>query len=409
MGDRKPERDGYDIAVDIGATAGPSGSYAAAVIKFAYRIQRGTGRCVRTLAVALENDIRDENLDPRLPPHSDFWPHKRYVDVGVIGSAYAPGGRPVQQMSAAIGIGDWRKQVDVLGNRMVEWTPARRPRIGDAEPFAEMPLDHRHAYGGCDFRVPFDEDDPQAQSVALEADHPGLYPRNPWGRGYIAVSDPLDGFRMPNLEDPRDRLTDARLVADPRAWYNQPLPWYLDWTPVNCFPRSLFLTIDCEPWFPPPDDDRLQEVHYGLLPRGYHALLQDQVLGTPPSWQFHQEASHGLVLPAAPYGAPVRLEGMHPEIPVLECILPGQPPVVDIIIENEVERVAPEMTTIAIYPDQELVTLVYTARKHMPRPFIPGIHKHIPLAVSVDGDVPFEYQPPPTLKEQLRAAQEGAK
>lgn len=409
MGERKPERDGYDVAVDIGATAGPSGSYAAAIIKFAWRIQRGTGRCVRAPAVALENDIRDESLDPRLPPHSDFWPHKRYVDVGVLGKAYAPHGRPVQQMSAAIGIGDWRKQVDVLGNRMVEWTSAGRPRIGGAEPFVEMPLGHRHAYGGCDFRVPFAEDDPQAQSVALQADHPGLYARNPWGRGYIAMRDVLDGFRMPNLEDPRDRLTDGRLIADPAKWYVQPLPWYLDWTPVNCFPRNLFLTIDCEPWFPPPDDTRLQEVHFGLLPAGYRTHLQDQVLGTPPAWQFHQEASHGLVLPAAPYGAPLRLEGMHPELPIIECTLPAQPPVVDMAIENEVERIVPELTTIAIYPDQELITMVYTARRHMPRPMIPGIHKHIPIAVSVDGDTPFVYEPPPTIKEQLKAAEEGAK
>lgn len=404
MGERKPAREWYDVVIDIGAEPGLSGCYAGAIVKLAYRLQHG-GRCDRAPAVPLENDLRDPGLQPRIPPHSDFWPRKRFVDVGVIGKAIAPGGRPVPHMRAAVAVGEWRKDVEVFGDRVVEWTSEGRPRIGEPQPFTEMPLDHLHAYGGVDKRVPVANDDPQIQSVEIGADHPGLYPRNPWGKGYLAVDERIDGVQLPNLEDPRDRLTDARVIARPRDWYLQPLPWYLDWTPVNCFPRNLFLTIECDPWFPPPDDRRLKEVHYGLLPGGYHAALNDQHLGVRPAWQFHQEASHGLVLPAPPYGAMLSLEGMHPGYPVLQCNLPAQPPTVDFWVEGQVERVAPELTTIAVYPDQELLTLTFAARKHLPRPFVPGIHKHIPVAVYVDGDAPVPYQAPPTTKEKIQAAQ----
>jgi hypothetical protein len=405
MAERKPEREGYDVAVDLGAPQGPGEPYACAIVKLAYRLD-WAGRCVPAPAVPLENDVRDPKLEPRVPPHSDFWPHKRYVDVGVVGKAFAPGGHPVEAMRVAVEVGGRRKEVDVLGDRMVEWGVSGRSRIGSPEPFTEMPLDHLHAYGGCDFRVPFEMDDPRALGVTLEADHPGLYPRNPWGTGYLAVADPVEGMPLPNLEDPGQRLTDATLIADPEAWYRQPLPWYLDWTPVNCFPRNLLLTVECDPWFPPPDDERLAEVRLGLLPPGYRTALADQLLGAPPHGMFHQEASHGLVLGTPPYGARLRLEGMHPEHGVMECRLPEGPPVVDMRIENDTQRLPVDLTTLAVYPDQELITLTFTARRTLTRPFIPGIHKYIPIAVSVDGDVPVEYQPPPTVKERLRAAQE---
>ncbi len=406
MADREPVRDRYDVAIDIGA--GDSGPYAAAVVKLAYRLGDRRSPCVPAPAVALENDIRDPDLVPRVPPHSDFWPHKYYVDVGVIGRAYAPEGRPVESMRVGVEIADHAKYVDVIGDREVEWTAAGRPRMGGPQPFESMPVDHLHAYGGGDFRVPFDPDDPQAMAVTLNVDHPGLYPRNPWGAGYIAVPDPLDGFWLPNLEDPLDRLTDERIIADPAAWYRQPMPWYLDWTPINCFPRSLFLSLDCEPWFPPPDDGSLPEVRQGLLPPNYRTALQDQAIGVPPSWQFHQEASHGLVVAEPPYGALLRLLGLHPERPLIECTLPSAPPAVQMDIEGDTQAVAPALTTVAVYPEQELLTLVFTVRRNLPRPFVPGIHKHIPVSVSVDGDAPVPYEPPPPIRERLREAEEAS-
>lgn len=406
MSDRKPVRDTYDAVIDLGV--GDRGSYAGAIVKLAYRMGSDYRPCDRAPAVPLENDLRDPDLQPRVPPHSDFWPHKRYTDVAVVGSAYAPEGRPVEEMRIGIEIGDRGKHVDVIGNRAVEWS-GRRPRIGAPEPFEEMPLTPAQAYGGVDFRVPFDDEDERAMGVTLNADHPGLYPRNPWGKGYIASEEPLEGFGLPNLENPSDRLTDDRLIADPELWFRQPLPWHLGWTPVNCFPRNLFLALDCDPWFPPPDDDTLDEVRHGLLPHGYRTVLEGQGLGAPPRWQFHQEASHGLVMSDPPYGAPLRLAGMHPDRARIECRVPDRPPVVQIIVEGRAEPVQPSLASIAIYPDRDLLTMTWTARRDTPRPFIPGIHAHIPIAVSVDGDSPIEYVPPTTVQQRLEEAQEASK
>lgn len=406
MAERKPVHEYYDAVIDLGAAA-PGGSYAAAIIKVTYWLGSRGSRCSPAPALPLENDVRDPALDPRVPPHTDFWPHKAFADVGVIGSAYAPPGRPVQGMRAGIEIAGRAKYVDVFGDRTVEWSTGR-PRITAPQPFEKMPLDHRHAYGGVDLRVPFAKADPRAMGITLDSDHPGIYPRNPWGKGYIASPEPLEGFHLPNLEDPSDRLTDERVIATPELWYRQPLPWYLDWMPINCFPRCMFVSIDCDPWFPPPDDATLAEVRYGILPNGYRTVLKDQGIGMPPAWQFRQEAAHGLVLPNPFYGAPIRLTGMHPEQPVIECTVPEAPPTVYLMMEQSVERVEPQLTTLAIYPERGLLTMTYTASRPTPRPFIPGIHKHIPIAVSVNGDTPIAYQAPQPVREKLKQAQKGS-
>jgi len=73
-------------------------------------------------------------------------------------------------------------------------------------------------------------------------------------------------------------------------------------------------------------------------------------------------------------------------------------------IENKREHLQPHLASVAIYPDQEYVTMTYTVSMSSPRPFIPGIHKYIPVAVSVNGDRAVSYQPPATVKDRLDAA-----
>jgi len=51
-----------------------------------------------------------------------------------------------------------------------------------------------------------------------------------------------------------------------------------------------------------------------------------------------------------------------------------------------------------------MVCMTYTVSMTSPRPFIPGIHKHIPLAVSVNGDRAVKYRPPDTVNDRLVAA-----
>lgn len=405
MTERKPARQAYDIEIDLGGDPDGGGCFAYALIKFAWHINSSKGRLEAMPAVALENDFRDEALNPRLPPHTDYWPAKKFTDVAVLGSAFAPSSQPVAQMTTAVEIGDRSKQVLVIGDRFVEWSRDGQPRLGKTQPFTSMPMGIDRAYGGCDFRVPFDKTDPRSMGVTLDCDFPGLYPRNPWGTGYLVMPEPIEGMRLPNLEDPNDLLTDDRIItSDPAQWYLQPMPSYLDWMPVNCFPRNLFLAIECEPWFPSPDDERLKEVERGYLPSGYRQHLKNQNFGNPPHRRFRQEASHGLMFAKELFGTDVLVTGMHPKHTSLAFQLPEIAPQVEMKIENKRQHLQPHLTSVAIYPDQEYVTMTYTVSMSSPRPFIPGIHKYIPVAVSVNGDRAVSYQPPATVKDRLDAA-----
>lgn len=144
------------------------------------------------------------------------------------------------------------------------------------------------------------------QFIMLEGhdcDHPGLYPRNPVGKGYMVLPGPIEDLELPNLEDPHDLLTPERLVTGrPENWYRQPLPWCFEWSVGSMFPRSRFL--GGEPWFPPPDGPELPEVARGFCPPGLRGLTEDG----PEMLGYLQEASLGMTFRRPLAGQPVRIE-----------------------------------------------------------------------------------------------------
>ncbi len=384
----------------------PGECRATAYIKMSYAIDTASGALVKSEPVALVNDFRDENLQPRLPPHSDFWPRKQYTDVAVIGSAHAPDSNSVTTLPVSVRVGKRHKRITVIGERFIEFEHGK-PRISDSAPYTSMPLGIDKAYGGADFRVPYDVNDAeQTAAVLSQMCHPGLYPRNPWGTGYLVEREPIDGMPLPTQEDPDDRLTNARLVSgDPALWYEQPLPAHIGWLPVNCFPRSLFLAIEGEPWFPPPDDGRLAEVKKGHLATGYRALLADHTFGTEPHWRFYQEADPELMFRNNIHGAPVELCGLHPGFDRLQFTLPEKSPDIKMKFENTLETIEPILTSVEIHPDKQQVYMTYAVTMIAPRLFIPGIHKNIPLAVSVNGDKAVRFDTPKTIKSSLADAE----
>lgn len=113
------------------------------------------------------------------------------TDVVVIGSAHAPGRRPVSVLDVTLTAGPLRKLVRVFGDR-------RRTAAGVSapQPFVTMPLVHERAFGG-----------------------PG-HPQNPTGVGLH------DHDVLPNLEHPHapvhehgDRSSPACLAAIPPGWW----------------------------------------------------------------------------------------------------------------------------------------------------------------------------------------------
>lgn len=398
---REPARSHYDAVVDLYPREGvPDAAYA--LVKFTYDVSSGRPRLVE--ADPLLHDLREEDVEHPLLPGSDFHFYKRATDVVVLGSAHPPAGTPVTSMQVSVSVGRRELRIQVYGPRVVEWTPRGNPRFSAPAPFEKMPMIWEEAYGGADQRVPVEpEPETPLDQVELEYDHPGLYPRNPFGKGYVVEPDPIDGIPLPNLEDPRDPLTEDRfLVEDPRLWYRQPRPAALSWTHPLMFPRLVYLGADA--WHPAPEDDRLPEVRRGLLEAGYRERYVENRGGPGPAMPYYQEAHPELVFDELLPGTPVEVEGMHPAGRTVRFEMPERPHL-EIEIEEKRRKLPPKPTGVIIEPAREQIAVTYAVfTSDLPRKFVPGLHGHIPLAVYVHGDDPVRYQTPPTLGEQLAEA-----
>jgi hypothetical protein len=395
---RTPARDTYDALVELG-TSRSGAPIAYVLVKRTYSI-RSDGPCVLASPEPLLHDYRNPDASPRLRPGTDFFPQKDRTDFVVRGIACAAGGKPVPSMSVKASLGRASKSIVVFGRREIHWTASGAPVVGRPEPFARMPLTYENAYGGVDRRVrPTGAVTLEQFGLAtVQLDHPGMYPRNPAGKGYLVIDEPVDGLEMPNLEDPSDLLTADRLVSGaPSTWYERPRPACFDWVSAFTFPRFTHFQAGVDAWFPGPEDDRMPEVRLGWLPRGYRSNRPSGVLP-----DFFQEAAPELVLAEVRGDERVRIEGMQPERPVLEFALPGLPPRIEFVVEGEREPVRVRTHSVVVEPEVGRLTLLFGASVALNRTFVPGIHKHIPVEAIVDGDAPVAYRTPPTVRDQLR-------
>lgn len=125
----------------------------------------------QTIAAALG---QDSMLDAAMP--------KSRAEYIVLGSFYAPGGRPVPAGYVNVKLGKLEKRLNVFGDRY--WKKAAGIGLGvtDPEPMTEMPLTFANAFGGKEHK------------------------ENPLGKG-AATIETADGMRqpLPNVELP-DRL-----------------------------------------------------------------------------------------------------------------------------------------------------------------------------------------------------------
>jgi hypothetical protein len=400
---RKPARPNYDAIVDL-HPPGDFPSLAYGLVKLTYRISSGT--CLLIPAEPLFHDIRDPEIKPRLAPGSEFWPFKYQTDVVVRGAAHAPGGKPVTNMQVSVTVGKATKRIQVWGQRRITWAGRGKPVFGEPERFDRMPIIYENAYGGCDGRVPVSQSPLTVADIErLQSDHPGMYPRNPFGKGYIVLPDPVPGLQLPNLEDPDDLLTPERfVVGDPARWHRQPLPMGFGYTNPLMFPRFVYLGLDA--WFTPPDDSSLAEVRQGWIPANYRQICGTKVDPTrsPPA-PYYQEASLGLVFPPLASETPMVVRGMNPEQPELAFALPPTPRMA-IEIEDQRQNLKTQLCNVLIEPFKNQVSVVYVVRTgKLPRVFIPGIHGYIPLSLIVENDAPIVYETPPTIRDRLKAAE----
>ncbi|PMY33923.1 DUF2169 domain-containing protein [Pseudomonas sp. GW456-L14] len=120
----------------------------------------------------------------------DFAPVKPCCDVLVRGKAYAPGGRPVTQLTAGIRVGRMSKALSVLGPR--QWQSGLLGVApGLPQPFTEQDISYARAFGGSH---------PIANDPALRH----CYLDNPIGCGWYprsADSADIVGMPMPSTEE----------------------------------------------------------------------------------------------------------------------------------------------------------------------------------------------------------------
>src|SRR5262245_52895961 len=171
----------------------PSGQYILGVlVKRTYDIRPGAP-CQRAAADGklISGDVYfDDPMNSPVKIESDFIPFKLATDVVVNATAHAPNGVPAASFTASVRIGDARKDVLVIGDRVCRFRDGQTPVFGDPEPLTSLEVRYDRAYGGVD--------------IYSDSKLSAPYGRNPLGRGYVIANTKraVEGLELPNFEDP---------------------------------------------------------------------------------------------------------------------------------------------------------------------------------------------------------------
>lgn len=390
----------FDIYLGI-APNQANDTYVFALVKTTFTYQE-PGRIQLVEPIPLYNNFFNEDEEPRFKAGTDFWPVKLGTDIAIKGFAIPPGGKPATSITSSLQVGGYKKDVAVFGKRTVSCKGAGGIRFSSPKPFEQVELTYNNAYGGIDWRVPVEEPLSMDTKIRLQTDHPGLYPRNHFGKGYVVLPDPEDinGIELPNLENPADLLTEKRLIiGDPKAWHKQPLPWCFDWNPMFFFHRCAFFG-GADGWYPAPEES-VTEVTMGLLPSNYRSQFQGDLLDSMDfDSRFFSEASTGLAVPFLTGNEPVTLEGFHAE-GRKQFTLPGAPKI-ELFIEDKKVANTPLLHSLLFLTEERKFCMLWAITATSPRPFIPGIHKKIPIACRVNDGPSFHYKAPTPIEQSIK-------
>lgn len=258
----------------------------------------------------LRDNLQWHKLIGALPPGRplDELMPKAHGEVLLCGSAYAAQGLATTERIVRLQLGTVDKRVRVIGDR--QWMYGLLPlfRITPPAPFTRMPLDWSRAFGGA------------------------RHPANPEGRGY--VPNPLAALcgrnhgDMPNLEDP-ERPVRGHLRRCAPAGFG---PLDVGWEP-----RRRWIGTYGKSW----------------QAQAYPGLADDtdvEFFNAAPLDQRIDGHFQG--------GEAYRLEGMHPQRPVIEGHLPELRPRAFLLRKGRpsdaVEELSLAFDTVWFFPDLEL-------------------------------------------------------
>jgi len=136
---------------------------------------------------------------------TDFAHRKPNCDIILNGAAYAPNGKPTEQVRVGLKIGDWSKTFDVFGERY--WTSIGFKFISSkTSSFRRQPITYDVAFGGVD-------------RLNKEDEAPPSYPQNPMGTGWAsnANSSLVPGLRLPNTQAPNETVSSPFAEYTPKS------------------------------------------------------------------------------------------------------------------------------------------------------------------------------------------------
>jgi hypothetical protein len=284
-------------------------------------------------------------LNSTIKFESDFVPFKLATDVVLHGKAYAPTSQWVASLTVSLAVGQYRKDLLVLGDRVARYNGKRDPSFTDPQPFDAMELRYDRAYGGVD--------------VYSDPKMPLAYPRNHLGRGYAVANTQrsVENLPLPNIEDPNDRLTPARLcVGNFMEWERQPVPHSFGWTMKLWLPRAGYAGVM------PADralEQELRKTYAALVPPAQRKLYQENQ-GSVMDFRFFNGASQGLIVPFLSGAELVSLRNLDPQ-GNLDFELPGGRPVIRLDIGQGAHEPAVALHTVMIRLEERQVDLVWRA------------------------------------------------
>jgi hypothetical protein len=365
------------------------------VAKRTYRILP-TGECelAREQVPLVDEPVEHPESRELIVADTDMLLDKPETDVVISGRAWNHPGRlgwtagvqvgrhPPRELSV---FGDRRVTIDSLG-RLLFSQPAYRDSV---------PLSYMFAYGGCDERAEreggFELEGLASQipeedrELALAAASPWRYPRNTAGRGYLVEDHPesIEALALPNLEDPRDLLTPARLIVhDPAHWPLQPLPASFDWLEHGAFPRVGWFgdTPDWDPEDIGQHIDAFPEIRFGYAGRELF------VMGRRVEEAFDRRAlngaSLGLRFDYLGGNEKITLTNLHQRHPRLTVQLPGDRPKLWVDDRNGgVTPLKARLYSVILQPDDGIVSLVWTGFTKGLRVYLPAELEKMPFLV----------------------------
>jgi hypothetical protein len=196
-----------------------------------------------------------------------------------------------------------------------------------------------------------------------------------------ATRESVETLQLPQLEDPEDRLTAARLAAgDPMRWPEMPVPQSLGWMSMGWFPRVGYLGI--VPMHVPPRRPLAE------IARGWAAKEIVDPPAFPPriGMRAANGASLGLQVPYLDGDEDCRLESLSAAVEDMKIKLPGEVPRIWTDgREAKLNETKPVIHTVIIEPDDVRVSIVWRGNAPALRPYLKDELSKMPFRVEWPG------------------------